>query len=78
MDAIREFLRNADQIEHGMITLDEYERMNEILRDVEPVIRCKDCKHYEMASNEANGWCEANDCPFAPWDYCSYGERKEE
>lgn len=78
MDAIREFLRNADQIEHGMITWDEYERMNEILRDVEPVIRCKDCKHYEMASNEANGWCEVNECPFAPWDFCSLGERKEE
>ena len=45
--------------------------------DAVPVVRCKDCKHYEMASNEANGWCEKNELPFAPWDYCSYGERKE-
>lgn len=42
------------------------------------IIQCKDCKHYEMASNEANGWCEVNECPFAPWDFCSLGERKEE
>lgn len=42
------------------------------------IVTCEDCKHYEMASNEANGWCEVNECPFAPWDFCSLGERKEE
>lgn len=41
------------------------------------LIRCKDCKHYEIASDEANGWCEENECPFAPWDFCSRGERRE-
>lgn len=46
--------------------------------DAVQVIRCKDCKHYEMASNEANGLCEVNEYPYVPWDFCSMGERKEE
>ena len=46
--------------------------------DAVPVIRCNECKHYEMAHNEANGWCEKNELPFVPWDFCSLGERKEE
>ena len=49
--------------------------------DVAPVVRCKDCKHYDM------GVClkiysDGNTHPDAwqsrrPEDFCSYGERKE-
>ena len=49
--------------------------------DVVPVVRCKDCKHYDM------GVClkiysDGNAHPDAwqsrrPEDFCSYGERKE-
>jgi hypothetical protein len=49
--------------------------------DAVPVVRCKDCKHYELdaclkiyqdgnVSNDA--WQERK-----PTDFCSYGERKE-
>jgi hypothetical protein len=49
--------------------------------DAAPVVRCKDCKHYELdaclkiyqdgnVSNDA--WQERK-----PTDFCSYGERKE-
>lgn len=50
--------------------------------DVAPVVRCKDCKHYDM------GVClkiysDGNVHPEAwqrrkPDDFCSYGERKDE
>jgi hypothetical protein len=41
--------------------------------DVVPVVRCKDCKHYDIG-----GSCII--CGFQsrkPDDFCSYGERKE-
>lgn len=45
--------------------------------DAVPVVRCKDCKHYEPEEYEFG-------CVFAgglsyvkPDDYCSYGERKD-
>ena len=46
--------------------------------DVIPVVRCKDCKHYEIGKdyesycNHINGLDKAKD-----YDFCSYGERKE-
>lgn len=50
--------------------------------DVVPVVRCKDCKHYDM------GVClkiysDGNAHPDAwqsrrPEDFCSYGERKDD
>lgn len=47
--------------------------------DAVPVVRCKDCKHYEKDTM----WCKVNSNPrsatFPNWyadDFCSYGERK--
>lgn len=37
MDAIHEYLRNVDLFEHDQITMEEYDKRNEILRNVEPV-----------------------------------------
>lgn len=34
MDAIKEFLRAVDKLEHGEINIDEYEKLCEPLRDV--------------------------------------------
>ena len=42
--------------------------------DVAPVVRCKDCKHYDIG-----GSCII--CGFQsrkPDDFCSYGERKDD
>lgn len=49
-----------------------------------PVVRCKDCKHYD--NTEGIQWCHLNS-KFAQWGtdwhsfpedgYCSYGERKD-
>ena len=48
--------------------------------DVEVVVRCKDCKHYDLGVclkiySDGNAHPEAWQ-PRRPEDYCSYGERK--
>lgn len=55
--------------------------------DVAPVVRCRDCKYYRVSTMLApNQFCfrlkhPVEDWPigynFAPDDFCSYGERKE-
>ena len=55
--------------------------------DVAPVVRCRDCKYYRVGTMLApNKFCfrlkhPVEDRPigynFAPDDFCSYGERKE-
>ena len=44
--------------------------------DVVDVVRCKDCKH--LMFSDFYGECKNNHLGIVkPWDYCSYGERKE-
>ena len=46
--------------------------------DVVPVVRCKDCKHWEEHDGEMFCSCWANlMTDTAPDDFCSYGERKD-
>ena len=49
--------------------------------DAVPVVRCKDCKHYET-KDCANGfgWCNRNGTGHGSTDdwYCADGERREE
>ncbi len=43
-----------------------------------PVVRCKNCKHWEEYDGEM--FCHCDECAMTyttPDDYCSYGERKE-
>ena len=55
-----------------------------IANDIVPVVRCKDCKHYD--NSEGICWCHLNSKFFPggmdwhgfPEDgFCSYGERKD-
>ena len=40
------------------------------------VVRCKDCKHLEISG--CYGECKRGYMGIVkPWDYCSYGERRE-
>jgi hypothetical protein len=41
--------------------------------DAVPVVRCKDCKHYDKRSD----YCEGMGFSCLPDDFCSYGERKD-
>ena len=47
--------------------------------DAVPVVRCKDCKHYEIHKPKVLENCERNGyiIPMKPDDFCSYGEREE-
>ena len=47
--------------------------------DVVEVVRCKDCKHYEIHKPTITLNCEREGklVPMMPNDYCSYGERSE-
>ena len=44
------------------------------------VVRCKDCKYYEIHKPYVTLNCERDGklIPMKPDDFCSYGERKEE
>ena len=48
------------------------------------VVRCKDCKHYKPQKKSAHWEHKANYCnrivtiKTQPYDFCSYGERKNE
>ena len=47
--------------------------------DAVEVVRCRDCKHYEIHKPKVLENCERNGyiIPMKPDDFCSYGERKE-
>lgn len=51
--------------------------------DAVEVVRCKDCKHYKPQKKSAHWENRANYCnrivtiKVQPYDFCSYGERKE-
>ena len=48
-----------------------------------PIVRCKDCKHYKPQKKSAHWENRTNYCnrivtiKVRPYDFCSYGERKE-
>lgn len=60
--------------------------------DAEPVVRCRDCKHYqhygktsllENGKNVKAGWCYRRirfdeECRMPADGFCSYGQRKED
>lgn len=44
--------------------------------DLVRVVRCKDCKRYDISKNGVYGHCIRQYAIFYPDDYCSYGERR--
>ena len=78
MNAITYYSEAIKKVDSGEITIGEYERMINVLRDVEPVVRCRDCKWW----HDWNGECYAKEAQgfghlWEADDYCSFGERKE-
>ena len=47
--------------------------------DAVEVVRCRECKHYEIHKPKVLENCERNGyiIPMKPDDFCSYGERKD-
>ena len=59
--------------QNRMLSIIQMDMLKLPAADVVPVVRCKDCKHYDIG-----GSCII--CGFQsrkPDDFCSYGERKE-
>lgn len=59
--------------QNRMLSIIQMDMLKLPAADVAPVVRCKDCKHYDIG-----GSCII--CGFQsrkPDDFCSYGERKE-
>ena len=48
--------------------------------DAVPVVRCKDCKYYEIHKPSVLENCERKGAliPMMPDDFCSYGEKRED
>lgn len=48
--------------------------------DVAPVVRCKDCKHFDRTEFDCKGFkiCPASGMDVTPEDYCSYADRKDD
>lgn len=46
--------------------------------DVVPVVRCRECKHYEVCKNGVNGWCNKHERPTDITYFCADGERRSE
>lgn len=44
--------------------------------DVEEVVRCKDCWHRIIDSND--DWCECTGCDINPDGFCEEGERRDD
>ena len=48
--------------------------------DAVPVVRCRECKHYEIHKPKVLENCERNGyiIPMKPYDFCSYGEKRRD
>lgn len=45
---------------------------------LDELVRCKECKNYDIAENGCNGFCSAHAESMYPWDFCSSAKGKEE
>ena len=57
---------------------DIYKALNAVpSADAVEVVRCRDCKYYDLAKNGVNGICNRQYGTFDAYDFCSYGEKNE-
>ena len=82
-DKLIDFIDVGHLRHSGELCYSETEVANLLLHaptvDAVPVVRCKDCKHYEIHKPKVLENCERNGyiIPMKPDDFCSYGERKD-
>ena len=69
--------RTAERFATFCALADAVEEMPTV--DAVEVVRCRQCKHYEIHKPKVLENCERNGyiIPMKPDDFCSYGERKE-
>ena len=78
MNAIQKFIEAEHKyLDLNEISYQEYEKIIAPLRDVESVVRCKDCKNVKWADvNDETVFCRLQGMAHS-WDFfCADGERK--
>lgn len=76
MDAIKEYFRIADKLEHEEITLQEYEEQCQMLRDVREVVHGEWQVYYDEDSPQDGIWkCSVCNCvrlidDISPTNFC--------
>ena len=76
MNAITYYSEAIKKVDEGKITIGEYERMINVLRDVEPVVRCRDCKWRDDQKGTTK-WMPCRALVTPNDFYCASGERKD-
>lgn len=74
MNAIRVYENASHKLNMGEITIGEWDELVGVLNDVEPVVRCKDCRY--RCYSISNLWCDIFDKIMPENGYCSFGERR--
>ena len=83
-DALLRHKRKMSGADFGGEFWDEAVLVSDIMNaspvDAVPVVRCKDCKHYEIHKPKVLENCERNGylIPMKHDDFCSHGERKDD
>ena len=82
MNAVEIYEKAVNSLERGDITLGEFETQIAVLKDVEPVVRCKDCQHaklpYTPELQKLFRRCNIHGVEVFVNNnhFCSYGERR--
>ena len=86
-DKLIDFIDVGHLRHSGELCYSETEVANLLLHaptvDAVEVVRCRDCKHYKPQKKSAHWENRANYCnrivtiKVQPYDFCSYGERKD-
>ena len=86
-DKLIDFIDIGHLRHSGELCYSETEVANLLLHaptvDAVEVVRCRDCKHYKPQKKSAHWENRANYCnrvvtiKVQPYDFCSYGERKD-
>lgn len=74
MNAIKYYDEAIKKVDKSEITIGEYKRMINVLQDVEPVVRCRDCKFYYRMTAET-GICQLVCRHLGNDGFCSEGEK---
>ena len=53
------------------------EKIEAIIKEAQPIVRCKDCKYWDYEVDNDVGFCvRTEDCDWNADDFCSRGEKK--
>ena len=79
LQEIVERVRSTEYVDSAYVDCVDIEALRIAIEALKTkIVRCRDCKNYDLAPNGVNGSCNRQYATFYSWDFCSYGERKGE